>query len=83
MKAMPTRSLAFIGCLSFAAAVLALTHAPLDAQAQKPAAPARTAAPAKPAIPRLADGHPEIEGVYDVSSMSPVDPSGFVVAEYR
>ena len=59
MKAMRTRSLAVIGCLSLAAAALALTQAPLDAQAQKPATPVKTATPAKAAIPRLADGHPE------------------------
>ncbi len=73
MKTMRTRFLAVIGCLSLAAAALALTHAPLDAQAQNPAAPARAAATAKPAIPRLADGHPDFQGFYDVSTMTPVD----------
>src|SRR6185436_6210808 len=73
MKAMRTRVLAVIGCLSLAAAALALTHAPLDAQAQNPAAPARAAAAAKPAVPRLADGHPDFQGFYDVSTMTPVD----------
>ena len=73
MKAMRTRVLAVIGCLSLAAAALALTHAPLDAQAQKPAAPAKAAAAAKAAIPRLADGHPDFQGFYDVSTMTPVD----------
>ena len=73
MKAMRTRSLAVIGCLSFALAALALTHAPLDAQAQKPATPVKTATPAKAAVPRLSDGHPDFQGFYDVSTMTPVD----------
>jgi hypothetical protein len=72
MKAMRTRILAFIGCLGLAA-TLALTQAPVDAQTQKPATPANTAAPAKAAIPRLADGHPDFQGFYDVATMTPVD----------
>jgi hypothetical protein len=72
---MRTRFLAVIGCLSLAAAALALTHAPRRRQAQKPATPAKVAAPAKAAIPRLADGHPDFQGFYDVSTMDAGRPA--------
>jgi hypothetical protein len=34
---------------------------------------AKAAAPRKPPFPRLADGHPDFQGFYDVSTMTPVD----------
>jgi hypothetical protein len=49
------------------------------AQAAKPAAPPQTAKPAPgPAaktstIPRLPDGHPDLQGTYDVATMTPVE----------
>ena len=43
----------------------------LAAQAAKPAAKPATAA--KAAIPRLTDGHPDLQGTYDVATLTPVD----------
>src|SRR5436190_14443643 len=40
-------------------------------QAAQPAAAPQTAA--KPKIPRLADGHPNLQGTYDVATLTPVD----------
>ena len=68
--------LASVGAFAGAAAAVSLTPAVLGAQAAKPAAaqPA-TAKPtaAKPALKRTADGHPDLQGLYDVSTMTPVD----------
>ncbi len=71
---MRTRLLALIGCLAVTAAAVSLTPVLRAAQAQKAAAPAQKAAnPAKTAGPRMADGHPDFQGFYDVSTMTPVD----------
>ena len=40
-------------------------------QAAQPAAAPQTAA--TPKIPRLADGHPNLQGIYDVATLTPVD----------
>ena len=60
-----------------------LSEGPLAAQAPAKPAAARPAA-AKPApprkvstLPRTADGHPDLQGTYDVATMTPVDrPAG-------
>src|SRR4051812_28546374 len=51
----------------------ALSASHLDGQA-----PAKTAVPsAKRAIPRLADGHPDLQGMYDLATLTPVErPAG-------
>src|SRR6266404_8654446 len=65
---------AFIGSLAVAIAAVSLTPGHVQAQAAKPAAPpAAAAAAAKRPIPRLADGHPDLQGVYDIATMTPVD----------
>ena len=46
-------------------ASLAIATSALYAQVPKPAA-------ARPNIPRLADGHPDLQGTYDVATMTPV-----------
>jgi hypothetical protein len=46
-------------------ASLAIATVALHAQAPKPAA-------ARPNVPRLADGHPDLQGTYDVATMTPV-----------
>jgi hypothetical protein len=63
------RTLVTIACVAIAAASLA-------AQASKPAAQMpRPAAPA--AAPRTIDGHPDLQGMYDVATMTPVErPAG-------
>src|SRR6266576_2110898 len=55
------------------AAMAALTVAHVDGQA-----PAKTApAAAKRAIPRMPDGHPDLQGMYDLATLTPVErPSG-------
>jgi hypothetical protein len=63
-------------------AVSLLASGSIAAQAAKPAAqganpPAQTARPvAKPAakdMPRMPDGHPDLQGTYDVATMTPVE----------
>jgi len=56
----------FLGCFAVAAAVAWLGAGPAAAQG-----PAR---PAKPAgIPRTADGHPDLQGTFNVATITPVD----------
>src|SRR5262249_49398307 len=45
-----------------AVAVLCLTFLPLAGQATRDTA-------AKPALPRTADGHPDLQGIYDLSTL--------------
>jgi len=71
---------ALIGSVALATAAMAMSGGRLHAQApQKPAPTA--AAPAVPArvstIKRTADGHPDLQGTYDVATMTPVErPAG-------
>ena len=56
------------------AAMAALTAAHVDGQAA-----AKTAAPAaaKRSIPRMPDGHPDLQGMYDLATLTPVErPAG-------
>ena len=67
---MHNRTLALAGSLVVALAAVWLTPGPLSAQA--PRAAARPWTP-----PRLADGHPDLQGFYDVATMTPVErPAG-------
>src|SRR6476469_4561505 len=78
---MRNQLLALIGSAAIAAAAVSLTPERVQAQAAKPAAaqpPATkpaTAAPAaaKPVLKRTADGHPDLQGTYDVATLTPVD----------
>jgi len=65
---MKYRTLFIVGCFAIAAASLA-------AQAPKPAAQPAKPAPAAKAwtMPRTADGHPDLQGMYDVATMTPVE----------
>ena len=56
-----------------AAAIAAATAAHVDGQA-----PAKApAAAAKRAIPRMPDGHPDLQGTYDLATLTPVErPAG-------
>jgi len=49
-----------------AVAVLCLTFVPLAGQGTREIA-------AKPALPRTADGHPDLQGIYDLSTMTPLE----------
>src|SRR5690348_11979226 len=67
----------FVGALALAAA--SITPASISAQAAKPAAKPAAAqpAPAKAPMKRTADGHPDLQGFYDVATMTPVErPNG-------
>jgi hypothetical protein len=74
------RTPAFITSLALATAAAWLASGPLAAQARKPAGkpPAPARAPAKPwAPPRMPDGTPDLQGFYDVATMTPVErPAG-------
>jgi hypothetical protein len=64
--------------LAVASAAVSMTTDTAFAQAssaQPPAAkpPAKPATPAKGAIPRLPDGHPDLQGTYDIATLTPVD----------
>src|SRR5260221_6722496 len=51
------------------AAIVAMTAAHLDGQA-----PAKTAPPAaKRSVPRMPDGHPDLQGMYDLATLTPVE----------
>jgi hypothetical protein len=50
-------------------AIAALTAAQLDGQTAAKAAPPV----AKRAVPRLADGHPDLQGMYDLATLTPVE----------
>src|SRR5207245_7210365 len=65
---------ALIGSRAVAAAAVSMTPERVQAQAAKPAAPAAAKpSTARPSIPRLGDGHPDLQGLYDVATMTPVD----------
>jgi hypothetical protein len=67
---MRSRLLAFVGSLAIAAAGVCLASASLAAQAPKPAAKAATP-------PRTPDGHPDLQGTYDVATITPLErPAG-------
>ena len=56
-----------------AAAIVAMTAAQLDGQAAQKAAPPS----AKRSVPRLADGHPDLQGMYDLATLTPIErPAG-------
>jgi hypothetical protein len=68
MFAMRHYLIGVVASLVVVTAALSLTSDRVSAQA-KPAA----ATAAKAAIPRLADGHPDLQGTYDVATLTPVD----------
>ena len=71
---MRERISAVAGIVAVAAAALWLASGTIAAQAQRP-----TARPAAKAYtpPRMADGHPDLQGMYDVATMTPLErPAG-------
>src|SRR5215813_1820656 len=52
--------------VAIAFALLCLTFLPLAGQATKETT-------VKPALPRMADGHPDLQGTYDLSTMTPLE----------
>jgi hypothetical protein len=57
--------------LAFVVIVIALVGAassPAFGQTARP-----TKAPASRAVPRLADGHPDLQGTYDLATLTPVE----------
>jgi hypothetical protein len=65
---MRNRVLALIGSVALTAAMW-LTAQHLAAQAARPAARAQSAS----SLPRTPDGHPDLQGMYDVATMTPVE----------
>src|SRR5437868_443899 len=70
----------FLTCTAALAMALtmAVASSRLAAQAQKPTAAAAAAKPPRTAsLPRTADGHPDLQGIYDVATMTPLErPAG-------
>jgi hypothetical protein len=66
---MRIRRVGMAATIVWVVALASLMSAQLDGQA-KAAAPA-----AKRAIPRLADGHPDLQGMYDLATLTPVERS--------
>lgn len=68
----------FFESLAAATAAVWLSSGPLIAQAPQSVPTAAAKAPAKPYTPpRTPDGHPDLQGVYDVATMTPVErPAG-------
>ena len=80
---MRNRTLAFFASAAVATAAICLSAGPLAAQAPAKPAPARPAVakaapPSKAStLPRTPDGHPDLQGTYDVATMTPVErPAG-------
>jgi len=74
---MRNRSSARLGVLVAAVAVAYLAVEPLQGQSPSSSTTARTAAPAKRGMPRTPDGRPDLQGTYDVSTITPFErPSG-------
>lgn len=70
---MRSHILALVGAAAVATAAASMTSEPLAAQAARPAAKPAV----KSALPRTADGHPDLQGTYDVATMTPVErPAG-------
>ena len=67
------RLLTFVGSLAVVSAAVWLTSGPLAAQAPRAAASAS-------ALPRTPDGHPDLQGLYDVATMTPVERSAGVTS---
>ena len=80
------QAIAVAGALAIAAAAVWAAPEPVQAQGAQPAAtppPAAQPAAAKPPAPRptaakqplkrTADGHPDLQGLYDVATMTPVE----------
>jgi hypothetical protein len=65
---MRDRMLAFIGSLAVGAAALGIASASIVAQTAKPPAKTKTSTP-----PRTHDGHPDLQGTYDVATMTPLE----------
>jgi hypothetical protein len=80
---MRIRTSAFIGSAAAAVAAMCLSGGPLAAQEKKAAVKPAGTKPAPPVPSRLAglkrtpDGHPDLQGTYDVATITPVErPAG-------
>jgi hypothetical protein len=65
------RALAFTGVCAVAIAAVGLLPVRLVGQAAK--LPARAAAAASAALPRTLDGHPDLQGTYDIATLTPLE----------
>jgi len=69
----PNRLLTIAAALAGAAVLASLLPARVAGQAPRAAPAAKSAASAKGAVPRLPDGHPDLQGTYDLATLTPVE----------
>jgi hypothetical protein len=62
---MPNRFISGTGALGMALGALCLTTLPLTAQVTNTAA--------RSGLPRAPDGHPDLQGTYDLATMTPLE----------
>jgi hypothetical protein len=71
---MRTRLIAMAGAAATAVVMATVWSTPLVGQSQTAAPPARSAAQARPTQnPRMSDGHPDLQGVYDLATLTPLE----------
>ncbi len=75
---MRLHNIALTGGCAIVAATVCLAPATLAGQTAKPAAkPPTPRAPAAKALPRTPDGHPDLQGTYDIATLTPLErPAG-------
>jgi len=69
----PNRLLTIAAALAGVAVLASLLPARVAGQAPRAAPSAKSAASAKGAVPRLPDGHPDLQGTYDLATLTPVE----------
>jgi len=62
---MRNRFISWMSVLGMALALISLTALPMAGQATK--------TPAKSAVPRMPDGHPDLQGTYDLATITPME----------
>jgi len=72
------KTLSVSGSLAVAAVMLQAASGPVAAQSARPGVQTAGPAPKAGTVPRMRDGHPDLQGTYDVATMTPVERMGGV-----